>query len=214
MASEGKEQVGRTDIAEECDGVGTDDEQGPILMEQLRYREGTRMSMDESCVDSKVTKRRQEARLGTGMYTVDESSPQIEFMGKSQDQHPETPLARTNKTNVELNQLRDRNSSLRGTHGTPDRTNCLIQYTISVCKIAAFYINVTAAPQFAIMLKRFFYVQDIGFLLLQEVTIPEFPAFVGCKAHVNAGANQNGTVAIFRDTMRSGKWTRCSRGGE
>lgn len=58
------------------------------------------------------------------------------------------------------------------------------------------------------------WVQDIGFLLLQEVTIPEFPAFVGCKAYVNAGANQNGTVAIFRDTMRSEKWTRCPRGGE
>jgi hypothetical protein len=127
-------------------------------MEQLRYREGTRISIDKSCVESRVTKRRQEAKLGTGMYTVDESSPQTEVMGKSQDQHPETPLARTNKTNVELNQLRDRNRSLRGMRGTPDRTNCLIQYTISVCKIALFYINVTAAPQSAIMLKRRLYV--------------------------------------------------------
>jgi len=172
------------------------------------------MSMDKSCVDSRVTKRRQEPRMRTGMYTVDESLPQIVVMGKSQDQHPGTPLARTNKTNVELNQLRDSNLSLRGTRGTPDRTNCLIQYTISVCKIAAFYINVTAAPQSAIMLKRFLYVQDIGFILLHQVTIPEFPAFVGCTAYVNAGANQNGTVAIFRDTMQYEKWKRCPRGGE
>jgi len=48
---------------------------------------------------------------------------------------------------------------------------------------------------------------------MQEVTIPEFPAFAGCKAYVNAGTNQNGTVAIFHDTMRSEKWTRCPRGG-
>lgn len=103
MALEGKEQVGRADTAEECDGAGTDDEYGPIPVEQLRYREVTIMSMDKSCVDSRVTKRRQEARLGTGMYTVDESSPQVELLGKSQDQHPESPLARTNKTNVEVN---------------------------------------------------------------------------------------------------------------
>jgi hypothetical protein len=90
VASEGKEQVGRTDTAEECDG-------GPIPMEQLRYREGTRKSVDKSCVALRVTKRRQEARLGTGMHIVNESSPQIEVMGRSQDQLPETPLARKNK---------------------------------------------------------------------------------------------------------------------
>jgi len=64
------------------------------------------------------------------------------------------------------------------------------------------------------MLKLFHYVQDIDFLLLQEVTIPEFPAFVGCKSYVKAGTNQNEKVAIFRDRMRSEKWTRCPRGGE
>lgn len=75
-------------------------------------------------------------------------------------------------------------------------------------------INVTAAPQSLSMLKLFLYVQDINFLLLQEVTIPEFPAFVGCKAYVKADTNHNETVAIFRDRMRSEKWTRCPRGGE
>jgi hypothetical protein len=33
-------------------------------------------------VSRRVTKRRKEARLGTGMHIVDKSSPQIEVMGK------------------------------------------------------------------------------------------------------------------------------------
>ena len=41
VASEGKEQVGRTDTAEECDEAGTADEQDPIPVEELRYREWT-----------------------------------------------------------------------------------------------------------------------------------------------------------------------------
>jgi hypothetical protein len=40
---------------------------------------------------------------------------------------------------------------------------------------------------------------------VQDITIPEFPAFAACKAYVNADTNQNGTVATFRDTMRSEK---------
>jgi hypothetical protein len=85
------------------------------------------MSVHKSFVALRVTKRRQEARLGTGMRIVEEFSPQIEVMGKSQDQLPETPLARTH--------------------------------------FAALYINVTAAPQSLITLKRFLFIQGIEFLL-------------------------------------------------
>jgi hypothetical protein len=51
------------------------------------------------------------------------------------------------------------------------------------------------------MIQQFYYAQDIGKLLLQEVTTPEFPAFAGYKAYVNVGTNQRGTAIVFLDTM-------------
>jgi hypothetical protein len=139
------------------------------------------MSVGKSCGAAGVTKRRQEARLGTGMYVVDESSPQIQVMGNSQHQHPSTPLARKNKTKVEVNQPRDRYRSLRGTRGTPDRTKRLIQYTTSVYKIAASYVNFTVAPQSLIMWKLFLYDKTLIFFYCGKSPFLNFRRFPAAR---------------------------------
>jgi hypothetical protein len=77
----------------------------------------------------------------------------------------------------------------------------LIQYATSAYKFAALYINVTAAPQSLIILKRFFYVQDI--LLVVHRSKPAFGESLSNSLGINSIIRvvENHCVIELRNTV-------------
>lgn len=68
-------------------------------------------------------------------------------------------------------------------------------------KSATLNINGIVVPQLSLKLKESHCAQDIDFIFLQEVTIPVFPPFAGCRTYVHVSTTHRRTAVIIRCRM-------------